>query len=128
MRALYIGDALSNVRYDSVQPTMEWFTSKQEIMPLSAAPEPKRRFVPSKHEAKRVMKIVKAIREGRIQPYKAPDAEEAEEETFYDVWADEKPRPEHSMHIPAPKLPPPGYEASYHPPPEYLPDKAEEQA
>lgn len=34
-------------------PTVEWFTSKTEIMPLSAAPEPKRRFVPSKHEAKR---------------------------------------------------------------------------
>ena len=35
-------------------PTVEWFTSKTEVMPLSAAPEPKRRFVPSKHEAKRV--------------------------------------------------------------------------
>jgi len=35
-------------------PTVEWFSSKTEIMPLSSAPEPKRRFVPSKHEANRV--------------------------------------------------------------------------
>ncbi|CAM9021793.1 unnamed protein product [Wickerhamomyces anomalus] len=50
------------------EPTIEWFTSKQEIMPLTATPEPKRRFIPSKHEAKRVMKIVRAIREG---PYRS---------------------------------------------------------
>jgi ribosome biogenesis protein ERB1 len=115
--------------YDPYPDMVAYFSGvNQEVMPLSAAPEPKRRFVPSKHEAKRVMKIVKAIREGRIQPYK-PKSEEEEDEIQYnfDVWADEKPRPEHSMHIPAPKLPPPGYEASYHPPPEYLPDKNEEQ-
>ncbi|KAF1943279.1 BOP1NT-domain-containing protein [Clathrospora elynae] len=115
--------------YDPYPEMVAYFSGRQEIMPLSAAPEPKRRFVPSKHEAKRVMKIVKAIREGRIKPYKAPEEEEEEVDAFnFDVWADEKPRPEYSMHIPAPKLPPPGYESSYHPPPEYLPDKAEEQA
>ncbi|GME99627.1 unnamed protein product [Ambrosiozyma monospora] len=48
------------------EPTIEWFTSQTEVMPLTAVPEPKRRFVPSKHEAKRIMKIVRAIREGRI--------------------------------------------------------------
>jgi len=32
------------------------------------------------------------------------------------------------MNIPAPKLPPPGYADSYHPPPEYLPDKDEKAA
>ena len=114
--------------YDPYPEMVAYFSGKLEIMPLSAAPEPKRRFVPSKHEAKRVMKIVKAIREGRIKPYRAPEQEQEEEQVQYDLWADEKPRPERSMHIAAPKLPPPGYEASYHPPPEYLPDKAEEQA
>jgi ribosome biogenesis protein ERB1 len=116
--------------YNPYEPTVEWFTSKEEIMPLSAAPEPKRRFVPSKHEAKRVMKIVRAIREGRILPYKPP-AEEDEADVGlirYDIWADEAPRPDHIMNVPAPKLPPPGYEESYHPPPEYLPDKKERQA
>ncbi|QSS59330.1 eukaryotic ribosome biogenesis protein [Histoplasma capsulatum] len=116
--------------YDPYQPTIEYFTSKLEIMPLNAAPEPKRRFVPSKHEAKRVMKLVKAIREGRILPYK-PLTEKAEAEEgvwTYDLWANETPRADHPMHIPAPKLPPPGYEESYHPPPEYLPDEKEKAA
>ncbi|EOA81943.1 Ribosome biogenesis protein erb1 [Exserohilum turcicum] len=115
--------------YDPYPEMVAYFSGKQEIMPLSAAPEPKRRFIPSKHEAKRVMKLVKAIKEGRIKPYRPPQEQEEEQDDFnFDVWADEKPRPDNTMHIPAPKLPPPGYEASYHPPPEYLPDKAEEQA
>jgi ribosome biogenesis protein ERB1 len=113
---------------DPYEPTVEWFTSKVEQMPLSAAPEPKRRFVPSKHEQKRVMKIVRAIREGRILPYKPPsDEEEDEGLQNYDVWADEEPRKEHAMHMPAPKLPPPGFDESYHPPPEYLPDTTEKK-
>lgn len=113
--------------YNPYEPIVEWFTSQQEIMPLSAAPEPKRRFVPSKHEAKRVMKIVKAIREGRILPFKPPTEEDEEDDTIvkYDLWADEAERKDHPMHIPAPKLPPPGYEESYHPPPEYLPSRKE---
>lgn len=116
--------------YDPYEPTVEWFTSKTEIMPLSAAPEPKRRFVPSKHEQKRIMKIVKAIREGRIQPYRPQEEEKEEDETVqnYDIWQDEKPRADHAMHMPAPKLPPPGFDESYHPPPEYLPDKKEKKA
>lgn len=115
--------------YNPYEPTIEYFTSKTEIMPLNAAPEPKRRFVPSKHEAKRVMKIVRAIREGRILPYKPPQEEGEEEDVQnYDIWADEAPRPDHAMHMPAPKLPPPGFDESYHPPPEYLPDSKEKKA
>ena len=91
-------------------------------MPLSAAPEPKRRFVPSKHEAKRVMKIVKAIREGRIVPNK-PKAPETPQ--YYDIWANEVARPDHIMNIPAPKLPPPTHDESYNPPEEYLPTEEE---
>ena len=116
--------------YDPYPATIEYFTRKTEQMPLSAAPEPKRRFVPSKHEAKRVMKIVRAIREGRILPFKPPPDQDEEDTDVkrYDVWANEAPRPDHPMNIPAPKLPPPGYEESYHPPPEYLPDQNEKAA
>lgn len=116
--------------YDPYPATVEYFTGKIEVMPLSAAPEPKRRFVPSKHEAKRVMKIVRAIREGRILPYKPPLEDEEEDMGIkrYDIWANEAPRPDHPMNIPAPKLPPPGYEESYHPPPEFLPDRSEKEA
>jgi ribosome biogenesis protein ERB1 len=109
---------------------VEYFTGIEEIMPLSAAPEPKRRFLPSKHEQKRVMKIVRAIREGRIMPYKPPEEREEEEDddVHFDLWQDEQPRPDHIMNIPAPKLAPPGYDMSYNPPPEYLPTKAEKQS
>ncbi|KAG9235624.1 putative ribosome biogenesis protein erb1 [Amylocarpus encephaloides] len=114
--------------YDPYPATVEYFTGIEEIMPLSSAPEPKRRFLPSKHEAKRVMKIVRAIREGRILPYRPPEDKEEEEEHHYDIWQDEQPRPDHVMNIPAPKMAPPGYDMSYNPPPEYLPTKAEKQA
>ncbi|KAK7511455.1 ribosome biogenesis protein ERB1 [Phyllosticta citriasiana] len=117
--------------YDPYPEMVEYFSGKTEIMPLSAAPEPKRRFVPSKHEAKRVMKIVRAIKEGRIQPYKPPQEQEEEDSDIkyynYDLWADETPRPDNVMHLPAPKLPPPIHEESYHPPPEYLPSKKEKE-
>lgn len=100
-------------------------------MPLSAAPEPKRRFLPSKHEAKRVAKLVRAIKEGRILPYKSPkernEEEEEVEETHYDIWANEEPQDQHVMHIPAPKLAPPGYDLSYNPPAEYLPTNEEKE-
>ena len=60
--------------YDPYPDMIEYFTGKgmEETMPLSGAPEPKRRFVPSMHEHKRVMKMVKAIKEGRIKPYHEP--------------------------------------------------------
>ena len=35
------------------EPEMNWFTDDKETMPLSAAPEPKRRFIPSKWEEKK---------------------------------------------------------------------------
>ena len=112
---------------DPYEPTVEWFTSQIEQMPLSAAPEPKRRFVPSKHEQKRVMKIVRAIREGRILPYRPPVEDDGDEAQHFDIWANEEPRKEHAMHMPAPKLPPPGFDESYHPPAEYLPDAKEKK-
>ena len=42
--------------YNQYEPTIEWFTGegRERAMPLSAAPEPKRRFVPSKWEHMKV--------------------------------------------------------------------------
>lgn len=121
--------------YDPYPDMVEYFTGNgmEETMPLSGAPEPKRRFVPSLHEHKRVMKMVKAIKDGRIKPFREPTEQEREREeaalefASYDIWSNEEPRPDHPMNVPAPKLPPPGYEESYHPPPEYLPDKQEKE-
>lgn len=76
------------------------------------------------------MKIVRAIRTGRILPYKPPNTQEEDDPdvVHYDIWENEKPRPDHPMNMPAPKLPPPGYDESYNPPPEYLPSMAERRA
>ncbi|KAI9893520.1 MAG: Ribosome biogenesis protein erb1 [Vezdaea aestivalis] len=117
--------------FDPYPATIEYFTGIVETMPLSAAPEPKRRFIPSKHEAKRVMKIVRAIREGRILPYRPPIENEDDEDAAipkYDLWSNEVTRPDHPMNIPAPKLAIPSFDQSYNPPREYLPSKAERQA
>lgn len=48
-----------SVEYDNADP-----------FPLSAAPIPKRRFMPSKHERIKINKIVQAIKLGRIDPAK----------------------------------------------------------
>ncbi|KAG0170402.1 Ribosome biogenesis protein erb1 [Apophysomyces sp. BC1034] len=116
------GGNIPDADYNPYEPTVEWFTSKTEEMPLSARPEPKRRFVPSKWEAKKIMKIVRAIREGRIVPRKPKD----EKPKFYNLWSDDdKPREDHVMHIAAPKMKLPEHDESYNPPEEYLPDADE---
>lgn len=56
-----------DANYDPYEPTVEWFTGKgkEEIMPLSAAPEPKRRWIPSKWEKQKVfwsLCLVSALR------------------------------------------------------------------
>ncbi|KAH3679049.1 hypothetical protein WICMUC_001244 [Wickerhamomyces mucosus] len=114
---------LTDDNIDPYEPTIEWFTSQQEIMPLTATPEPKRRFVPSKHEAKRIMKIVRAIREGRIIPKdKLKQIEEEEQNKFnFDLWGDGlTENNDHIMNFRAPKVAPPTNEESYNPPEEYL--------
>lgn len=105
------------------EPLIDWFTRHEEVTPLTAMPEPKRRFIPSVNEAKRVMKIVKAIREGRIIPpkkLKEIKDSEAAEDYKYDLWGDSADGVEHVMNLRAPKLSPPTNEESYNPPEEYL--------
>ena len=69
------------------------------------------------------MKIVKAIREGRIVPRK-PSTEPKPQ--FYGIWSEsDAPTPDHPMHMPAPKVKPPSHAESYNPPPEYLFDETE---
>ena len=46
--------------YNPYEPTIEWFTGKgkEEVMPLSGAPEPKRRWVPSKWEKQKAFNLL----------------------------------------------------------------------
>lgn len=66
-----------------------------------------------------VSRLVHAIKMGWIKP-KRPREDTG---VFYDLWAQEDHNSilgRHKMHVPAPKLPLPGHEESYNPPPEYL--------
>ncbi|KAM0791153.1 hypothetical protein ACM66B_005638 [Microbotryomycetes sp. NB124-2] len=115
--------------YDPYEPTIPYFTSQVRDMPLSARPEPKSRFLPSKWEHRKVMKIVRAIRSGRIVPRKPGTKSQTDNKPpFYGLWStsDVASAP-HPMHMPAPKLTLPGHAESYNPPEEYLWTKDEVQ-
>jgi ribosome biogenesis protein ERB1 len=111
-------------QYDPYEPTIEWFTSKTEIMPISSAPEPKRRFIPSKNEASKIMKIARAIRAGLIVPASKRVAKP--KKGIYDMWesTDSTQRPNH---IEAPKMALPEHIESYNPPAEYILSKEEDE-
>lgn len=105
----------------------DWFSRHREYMPLSAAPEPKSRFTPSKWEEKKVVKLVRAIRKGWLtttKPPKKPDV--------YLLWSEDAAESEKTMagltYLAAPKMKLPGHEESYNPPKEYLLSKEEEHA
>jgi ribosome biogenesis protein ERB1 len=99
--------------FDAHAKTIEWFSSVTEKMPLTGAPEPKRRFVPSKHEGRRIMQIARAIQLGLIKK-----KEKKKEKDLFDLWANEQPLPQ--SHISAPKMALPDHIESYNPPQEYL--------
>lgn len=73
------------------------------------------------------MKIVRAIRTGRIVP-RLPGAKKVEKPPYYGIWSqtDIASAP-HPMHMPAPKLALPTHAESYNPPAEYLWTKEEKE-
>jgi len=120
------GGNFPDANYDPYEDYVDFFTYDKMVMPLPGPTEPKNRFVPSKWEHKRVMKMVRAIRKGWLKPYE----EEKKEIEFFDIWKDmEDPsdvrrRP---AHIAPPKTVLPGHAESYNPPPEYIPTPEEER-
>ncbi|GAA5986015.1 hypothetical protein JCM5350_005497 [Sporobolomyces pararoseus] len=114
--------------YDPYEATIPYFSSQVLATPLPGRPEPKSRFLPSKWEHKKVMKIVRAIRSGRIVPRRPGAAKAPEAPRFYGLWSttDAAAVP-HPMHMPAPKLTLPSHNESYNPPEEYLWSKEEEE-
>ncbi|KAF6762762.1 ribosome biogenesis protein ERB1 [Ephemerocybe angulata] len=117
IKRLYAGEN-PDENYDPYEPMVEWFTGKgkEEIMPLSAAPEPKRRWVRSKWEKQKIMKIVRAIRAGRIVGQKPKTTSKYE---VYSIWSSE-PSTSAPPALPAPKRALPTNAESYNPPEEYL--------
>ncbi|XP_066306279.1 ribosome biogenesis protein BOP1 homolog isoform X2 [Miscanthus floridulus] len=103
---------------------VDWFEYEDKGHPLSSAPEPKRRFVPSKWEQKKAVKLVRAIRNGWIK-FDKPK----EERNLYLLWGDETDTADNKRHglsyIPPPKPKLPGHEESYNPSIEYIPSQEE---
>ncbi|EKX42567.1 hypothetical protein GUITHDRAFT_73858, partial [Guillardia theta CCMP2712] len=92
-----------------------------------SGPEPKSRFVPSKHEAKKIVRYVRMIRAGKLK--RDPDPQDPDKLYNFDVWE----REDDVVHrgavpIPAPKMKLPGHAESYNPSKEYLlsPEEQEE--
>ncbi|KAJ2673526.1 Ribosome biogenesis protein erb1 [Coemansia sp. RSA 1085] len=119
------GGAIPDAEFNQYEDTVEWFTSQTMQTPLHAAPPSKASFLPSKWEHKRVMKIVRAIRQGHIT---RPAADQGPK--YYDVWANAAELTgarARRQRLAAPRIPLPTHAESYHPPAEYLPTEEERQ-
>ncbi|KAL5566460.1 hypothetical protein UlMin_029624, partial [Ulmus minor] len=122
IRRLLEGKA-PHANFDPHAPYDDWFKWDDAKHPLSNAPEPKRRFVPSKWEHKKVVAYCRAIRKGLIK-FDKPK----EEPNVYLIWGNEADSTEKSRHLsyitaPKPKLP--GHDESYNPSLEYIPTQEE---
>lgn len=109
--------------FDPYAPYVDWFSWEDSKHPLSSAPEPKRRFIPSKWESKKVVQYVRAIRKGLIKFDEKPK----EEPSAYLLWGDDSSAIDRQglAYIPAPKPKLPGHEESYNPSLEYIPTQEE---
>ena len=74
---------LSHIHSHCLQPYVDWFTHEKMLHPISNAPAPKSRFIPSKWEHQKIVKLVHAIKMGWIKPSK-----KAERPKFYMLWSD----------------------------------------
>ncbi|XP_047130028.1 ribosome biogenesis protein bop1-B isoform X1 [Hydra vulgaris] len=115
------GGKFPEKEFDPYEPYVDYFTGEKMIHPVKSTPASKRSFIPSKWEHKKVMKIVRAIRNGWIKPKVGKD----DKPKYYLLWGKDDVPKTHVMHWPAPKLKLPGHEESYNPPPEYLPTEEE---
>ncbi|KAK1117740.1 hypothetical protein K0M31_015681 [Melipona bicolor] len=122
---------IPDVTFDEYGPWIEWFTSEVMKTPLRKFPEHKRSFLPSKPEARKISKLVHALKMGWIkstEELKKEREQKTNEPQFYMLWQSDDQAEEMRRihkHIPAPKRHLPGHAESYNPPPEYLFDNKE---
>ncbi len=115
---------------DAYQP-MPSVPFEDGIHPLSNAPPRKGAFIPSKSEAKQVMKLVMAMRSEQYQKSVANRAREDAKlrpDYQYLIWDDAAEPSKHHKRLPPPRVPLPGNAESYNPPEEYLFTEAEAAA
>ncbi|XP_042292491.1 ribosome biogenesis protein bop1 isoform X2 [Thunnus maccoyii] len=108
-----------DVTFNEYQPSVDFFSKDVMLHPVTNRPADKRSFIPSLIEKEKVSKLVHAIKMGWIKPRRVEDDSRGR---YYDLWANEDSSilAKHRMHLPAPKIPLPGHQESYNPPPEYL--------
>ncbi|KAK2920533.1 hypothetical protein Q8A73_000018 [Channa argus] len=108
-----------DLNFNEYQPSVDFFSNDVMIHPVTNRPADKRSFIPSLIEKEKVSKLVHAIKMGWIKPRRVEDNSKG---CYYDLWASEDSSllEKHKMHLPAPKIPLPGHQESYNPPPEYL--------
>ena len=125
--------AYAHPEFNDTPEYSDYYSGTVMDMPLSAAPEPKRRFVPSKWELMKVAKIVKAMKEGRYKAKEDKDDEKDKQKKGpFLIWNDAEDEVlaesrKNQFHLPAPKMPLPGHAESYNPPAEYLLDDQEKE-
>ncbi|QDZ21704.1 ribosome biogenesis protein BOP1 [Chloropicon primus] len=120
---------------DPFPDLVPWATKDKLHEPMVDLPEPKSRFLPSKWEAAKVVKLVRAMRKGWIKPPSELEKErkEKEEESnkVYMLWSDDNKEASWKAanglsYVPATKFKLPGHAGSYNPPKEYLEDENED--
>ncbi len=80
--------------FDPYEDFNTGFSAEKEIHPLGNVFAPKQRFIPSKHEGRKIYKLVNAIRNGWIKlDEDEPESEEAREAKkhaeLYLIWSDD---------------------------------------
>jgi ribosome biogenesis protein ERB1 len=121
---------------DTSAELINWADDDAFGFPFDNSTEPKRRFIPSKAEAKRVIRLVRSIRRGWITPPSQRQSNESrasdQAKQFYLIWSNDGQASTQTAtglsYIPPPKPPLPSHEESYRPPPEYIPTESERKA
>jgi ribosome biogenesis protein ERB1 len=119
---------VAHSEHDPYPDYVDYYTGNVNIHAFQDRPEPKRRFLPSKWEYMKVVKIAQGIREGRIKvkdKEKEKEKEEEEEKELYMMWGEDgnvtgEGKWRGAPHIAAPKAKLPGHAESYNPPEEFL--------
>ncbi|KAF1795553.1 WD repeat BOP1/Erb1 [Phytophthora cactorum] len=118
--------AFAHPEFEAYPDYVDVYSSNTIIHSMGNDLEPKSRFLPSKWERMKVMKIMKGIKEGRIKLNQEPE----KKPEVYQMWFDDDQAQTRKgpANVQAPKMPLPGHIESYNPPDEYLFSKEERRA
>uniref|UniRef100_M4B711 Ribosome biogenesis protein BOP1 homolog n=1 Tax=Hyaloperonospora arabidopsidis (strain Emoy2) TaxID=559515 RepID=M4B711_HYAAE len=118
--------AFAHPEFEAYPEYVDVYSSNKIIHSMGNDIEPKSRFLPSKWERMKVLKIMKGIKEGRIKL----DQKLEKKPEVYQMWFDDDQSQTRKgpAYIQAPKMPLPGHIESYNPPDEYLFSKEERHA